>query len=365
MDTIKQIIAKNNLETVEVLRLLSIAHRKLGELKGVCQAIQNQAILINTLILQEARDSSEIENIITTQDEIFKHLLNPEANKNIAAKEVQHYGEAANYLFEESRKNNLITINMIISAQEIIKRSKEGIRKRQGTQLMNEATRKIVYIPPEPTDLQPLLTDLEHFMNNDQGADQGALDPIIKMAIIHHQFESIHPFYDGNGRMGRIINIIYLVKTGLLDSPVLYLSRYINHNKSQYYQLLQSVRDNNEWNEWLLFIINGVIATAQSAIDLIDKIIDLQQEYKIRIRTDYPKIYSQDLVNNVFRHPYTKIAFLQQDLQVSRTTATRYLGILVKAKLLTKHKLGRESYYLNNKLVNELNKSAMSMKHGK
>ncbi len=351
MHTLNHILKNNDFESIAVLKALNQAHRYLGELKGVCQSMPNQTMLIDTLALQEAKDSSEIENIITTQDEIFKYQL--QTNKqNIAAKEVSQYSEAMHCVFKRLQMHNLITINTMVEAQQIIKGNEAGLRTQQGTALLNEQSGEIIYTPPNPSELPALLKDLEQFINNID--IEPALDPLIKMAIIHHQFESIHPFYDGNGRIGRILNIVYLVQQGLLDAPVLYLSRYINHNKTQYYHLLQAVRDEGKWQAWVLYMLSAISKTAQSAIKLITAIKNLQQNYKHRIRRQCPKIYSQDLMNNIFKHPYTKIAFLQQDLRVSRLTAHRYLAQLVAEELLIKHKFGRENYYFNPELIDLL-----------
>ena len=347
MQKLTQLLTNKDLETAEILKQLTIAHRYLGELKGKSQSMPNQSILINTLALQEAQDSSEIENIITTQDELLKHSLNPKY-QSVATKEVAHYKEALHFLFEKLSENGLLTINIIVEAQKIIKGNDAGVRKQTGTALKNEQTGEIIYTPPPPNEINDLLNDLERFINNQPDND---LDPIIKMAIIHHQFESIHPFYDGNGRIGRIINIIYLLKEGLLDAPILYLSRYINHNKTKYYQLLQQVRETNNWQPWLLFMAKATAQTAKSTLDMTGKIKNLQQQYKNHIRTKHKKIYSQDLINNLFSHPYTKIKFLQQDLQVSRLTAARYLDQLVTSGLLVKQKLGKENYYINPPLL--------------
>jgi Fic family protein len=341
-------ILKNDFETASILKALSSAHRYLGELKGLCQSMPNPAILINSLSLQEAQDSSEIENIITTQDEIYKNRLQPNSI-NVAAKEVENYVESLHFFQNKLKENNLITIRNIIHAQQIIKGNNAGLRKQIGTALKNETTQEIIYTPPEPKQLLKLLGDLEQFINT-----KDELDPLIKMAIIHHQFESIHPFYDGNGRIGRIINIIYLIQQGLLDMPVLYLSRYINHNKNSYYRLLQSVRDDNTWSEWVIFILKAVAETAKNSLDLVNGIKNLQQEYKQKIRHTCPKIYSQDLINSIFKHPYTKITFLQKDLNVSRVTASSYLEQLTKNGFLEKYKLGRNVYFLNHKLFDLL-----------
>ncbi len=353
MHKLQYIIKNNSFETTKILKSLNNAHRYLGELKGKCQVIPNQSILLNTLTLQESQDSSHVENIITTQDELFKYRLT-QNDKNPAAKEVCRYNEALFFVFRQYKKNKLITLNIIIKAQQIINANTAGIRKQTGTILLNGATQEIVYTPPSPNEAQELFAELENFIND---AIPTKLDAIIKMAIIHHQFESIHPFYDGNGRIGRIINVIYLVKEGLLDIPILYLSRYINHNKNDYYRLLQRVRKSNNWEEWILFMIKGVEKTAISTIEVVDRIRNLQQQYKHKIRNNHGKIYSQDLINNIFKHPYTKTKFLQQDLKVSRLTARNYLTQLTNGGLLTKHKLGREHYYVNSKLLDILTKT--------
>ena len=195
------------------------------------------------------------------------------------------------------------------------------------------------------------MNNLETFINDDT---QMNADPLVKMAVIHHQFESIHPFYDGNGRTGRIINILYLIQKKLLDLPVLYLSRYIIKHKDDYYRLLQQVRETNVWEEWILYMLDGTEQTANESILLINGIKKLMQEYKQNIRTQLPKIYSQDLLNNLFKYPYTKIEYLQHDLDIGRNTAIRYLEALVKNGLLAKQKVGRENFYINKPLFNLL-----------
>ena len=355
MPHITHLLKNNDFETVPILKALGQAHRYLGELKGLCQSMPNPVILIDSLSLQEAQDSSEIENIITTQDEIYKHRLQPNLTNN-AAKEVENYVDALHFFQKKLKEKNLITVRTITHAQQIIKGNNAGIRAQTGTILKNQATDETIYTPPEPNQLPDLLRDLEQFINTND-----TLDPLIKMAIIHHQFESIHPFYDGNGRIGRIINIIYLMQQNLLDTPVLYLSRYINHNKDDYYRLLQSTRDNGEWSHWIIFMLKAVAKTAENGLTLVNAIKILQQNYKQKIRTHLPKIYSQDLVNSLFKHPYTKITFLQKDLSVSRVTASRYLKQLAEHNLLEKRKQGREVYYLNNQLVDLLS-NAKNMK---
>ena len=214
--------------------------------------------------------------------------------------------------------------------------------------MLNDATSDVVYTPPQDYDtIVSLMTNLETFINDDRVMDA---DPLVKMAIIHHQFESIHPFYDGNGRTGRIINILYLIQKKLLDLPVLYLSRFIIQHKNEYYRLLQQVRETGEWEEWILYMLTGVEKTADDTVMLIGNIKNLMQEYKNSIRSQLPKIYSQDLLNNLFKYPYTKIEYLQHDLGISRNTAIRYLTALTNENLLVKQKIGRDNYFINKPL---------------
>lgn len=336
------------METPAILKALVAAHRHLAELKGIAKTIPNQEILLSTLSLQEAQDSSAIENIITTQDALFKYRLQVDV-VDVAAKEVSAYADGLSVGYQRVREHGLLTLNTIIAIQETLEQSRAGLRKVPGTVLRNERTGEVVFAPPSPETLPALMSGLEYLLHD----EQTALDPLIKMAIIHHQFETIHPFYDGNGRTGRIINILYLVKEGLLDSPVLYLSRYINHTKADYYRLLQQVRDTGEWQEWVIYMLRGIASTAKHTITLVEGISVLLQQQKHHIRRHH-RFYSQDLINNIFRHPYTKVQFLEHDLNVSRATATRYLDALAQDGVLEKHKLGRENYYLNKALVDLL-----------
>ncbi|SMF65017.1 Fic family protein [Alteromonadaceae bacterium Bs31] len=335
-------------ETKAVLKKAALAHRYLAELKGVARTIPNEAILINTLTLQEAKDSSEVENIVTSQDELYKAKLLAEGSVSPATKEVQDYASALKHSFHSVRQNKLIRLSDILQSQQQLEKNRAGFRKLPGTGLKNSKTGELVYTPPQdPKEIEDLMADLIAFINDDTLSDA---DPLVKMAIIHHQFESIHPFYDGNGRTGRILNILYLVSQGLLELPVLYLSRYIIHHKKDYYTLLQSVRETGQWEPWLLYMLEAVLQTSQKTIALIHGIRELMQHYKTHIRTNMPKIYSHELLNNLFSHPYTKIEFLVEDLGVSRITATKYLDILVQQKLLAKEKIGRTNFYINQPL---------------
>lgn len=347
-----------NLETRDILRKVALASRFLAELKGQAATIPNESILINTLSLQEAKDSSEIENIITTHDELYKNDLFKGLNNSPAAKEVHNYAAALKKGFTLVRQDKLITTNRILEIHAILEENNAGLRRLPGTELRNDKTGETVYTPPQNHDeIVQLMQNLETFINDGDIQD---IDPLIKMAVIHYQFESIHPFYDGNGRTGRIINILYLVAQNLLDIPVLYLSRYIIRTKSEYYRLLQAVRENDEWEAWCLYILTGVEQTSQQTIKLIKDIKVLMQDYKHRIRKELPKIYSQDLLNNLFRHPYTRIEFLQHDLGVSRITATKYLGKLADAGFLRKEKMGRYNFYINVPLFELFNAGSIS-----
>ena len=339
-------------ETRTVLKKTAEAHRYLAELKGVAASMPNEAILINTLSLQEAKDSSEIENIITTHDELYKANLFEDAVATPAAKEVQDYAYALKEGFKTVRQQRLIRLTDILQVQENLERNQAGLRKLPGTDLKNARTGEVVYTPPQSADtIVELMNNLVDYINNDELCDA---DPLVKMAIIHHQFESIHPFYDGNGRTGRILNILYLVTKDLLNLPVLYLSRFMIRDKTAYYTQLQQLRETGDWEAWLIYMLNGVIETAVNTISLITEIKTLMHSYKHRIRDELPKIYRQELLNNLFNHPYTKIEFVMNDLGVSRITATKYLDELVQHGLLHKEKIGRNNYYINSPLCNLL-----------
>lgn len=345
-----------DLETKEVLKQLNRANRKLAELKGVAQTIPNERILISSLTLQEAKDSSEVENIVTTQDDLYRAGLDPSHQFiNAATKEVLFYREAINEGFRMVRNKDILTLNDIKHVQEILEQNTAGFRTTPGTQLKRENDGAVIYTPPQDgMAIVQYMSNLEQFINDDHLSQ---LDPLIKMAIIHHQFESIHPFYDGNGRTGRIINILYLVITGLLDLPILYLSRYITHNKGEYYRLIQAIRDKNtdnaaEWEAWILFMLKGVEVTAEDTISLVKNIGRLMAEYKNVIRPDFGSKYNHELLNGLFYHPYTKIDHVVANMQVSRQTASKYLDRIVALGLLKKEKMGKENYYINTRLMN-------------
>ncbi|MEI6846538.1 MAG: Fic family protein [Chlorobiaceae bacterium] len=341
------------LESTTILKKAASAHRYLAELKGVSSSIPNEEILINTLSLQEAKDSSAIESIITTNDELFKDELFPEFATSSAAKEVRNYVAALRTGLSNVVHKRLLTTNIILDIHAELEKNRAGFRKLPGTELKNEQSGETIYTPPQEYDtIVRLMSNLELFINDDTLLD---IDPLVKMAIIHYQFESIHPFYDGNGRTGRIINVLYLVLKGLLDIPALYLSRYIIRTKLDYYRLLQEVRDKGDWGNWILYILTGIEQTSRQTIRMVQEIKDALMQYKHRIRAAY-KFYSQDLINNLFFHPYTKIEFVERDLKVSRLTATKYLDILARDGFLKKAKIGRSNYYINIALFGILSK---------
>lgn len=343
-----------DLETKAVLKQLNKANRKLAELKGVAQTIPNENILISTLTLQEAKDSSSVENIVTTQDDLYRADLCLKQNvQSASAKEVLNYREAIQYGFSLVRKNHILSNNVIKQIQERLEHNHAGFRKLPGI-VLRRADGLEVYTPPQDgTKVEGYMDNLEEFINNEELCD---FDPLVKMAIIHHQFESIHPFYDGNGRTGRIVNVLYLVTSGLLDLPILYLSRYITHNKGDYYRLIQAVRDKDgdnakEWEEWILFILIGIEETAGETIRLIKAMAEMMNRFKNVLRPLFGKTYKHELINNLFFHPYTKVEFVERDMQVQRKAATKYLGMIVEAGLLEKVRVGKSNFYINTELM--------------
>jgi Fic family protein len=329
---------------------LIMAHRRLAELKGVAPLLPNQDILLNTLTLQEAKDSSALENIITSHDELFKQQLEIPQFNNAAAKEVGRYSEALKLGLKRVQSSGRLNLADLVAIQAalIIGEPGPGIRTRPGTVVANRATGELIYTPPQDHDqIVELLERLLVIFN--EAANQG-FDPLVRMALMHYQFEKIHPFYDGNGRTGRILNLLYLVQHGLLDLPILYLSRYIVRNKPAYLAHFRADPADDHWEAWLKFILRGVELTSTETIETIHNLRNLMTDYQQRIKTQLPKIYSLDLLNTLFKHPYTKIEFIIRDLDVSRPTATSYLESLVSLGFMEKQKLWRSSYYINTPL---------------
>lgn len=344
-----------DLESRDVLRQLTQSSRALAELNGVAQKIPNENILLSSLVLQEALDSSAVENIVTTSDELYQADLDIKGHViNAATKEVLNYRQAMQMGFSMVRTRKLLTLKEIKAIQQVLECNNAGFRTVPGT-ILKSSRGDTVYMPPQDGNgVLKFMTNLEQYINDPAMHD---VDPLIKMAIIHHQFESIHPFYDGNGRTGRIIAILYLVTNDLLDLPILYLSRYITHNKKEYYTLLQSVRDNapdnmSDWENWILFILRGVEVTARDTIRLIKSMSELMSRFKVILRPAFGQQYKHELLNNLFFHPYTKIEFMQKDMMVQRKTAAKYLDKIVSLGLLKKVKMGRSNYYINSTLMN-------------
>lgn len=336
-----------DLETKNVLRQLARSNRALAELKGYADTIPNKHILINAITINEAKDSSAIENIVTTHDEMYR-AMSVANYDNPAAKEVANYRSALWSGYEQVKKRAMLTTNMIAEIQGQIERNRAGIRRLPGTVLVNATTGETVYTPPAgEEEIRQLMDNLEQYINE----DFDGIDPLIKLAVIHYQFESIHPFYDGNGRAGRIINVLYLVLTELLDSPILYLSSYIIRNKSAYYELLQGVRKKGNWEDWILFVLIGIEETAEETLKLVKLINAELGRMTEEIKERLPRLYSKELIDLLFYEFYTKTKYIQDGLSVSRRTAVNYLGALEKEGFLVSVKIGKERIYQNRRLA--------------
>lgn len=336
---------KIDVQTPKILKKAISANRALAKLNGIAYIIPNTAILINSLMLQEAKDSSEIENIITTHDELYRaDVYAKDISKE--TKEVKDYKKALLKGIDFISSEGLLLKKHIVKIQSILESNNAGIRKQSGTTLKSLKTGKTIYTPPQEYEIiQNLLDNLECYIN-----EPNQIDGLINMAIIHYQFESIHPFYDGNGRSGRILNILYLILQNLLEFPVLYLSRYIILHKVEYYKLLQNVREKNEWEEWILYMLKAVESTSNETIKLTKDIDKLMSKTQNKIINKLPKIYSKDLVEALFIHPYTKIDFLVQRLQITRQTASKYLTKLEEIDILKAKQIKNSKFYVNTKL---------------
>lgn len=344
---------EGDIESKTVLKQLNKATRALAELKAYAEVIPNKEILISTIALQEAKASSEIENIITTNDSLYKAMATTESKIDANTKEVLQYREALWYGIKLIEEKELITTNMIIEIQQILEGNRGGIRKLPGTALKNALTGETVYTPPSGEELiRKLLANLEEYYNIPDD-----IDSLIKLAVTHYQFEAIHPFYDGNGRTGRILNILYLLKEGLLDSPILYLSSYIIRNKKEYYELLNKVTKDNDWESWIIYMLKAIeftsketLITAKEIKNLIDATIDFVKEKE-------PKIYSKELIEFIFKEVYLKANQLVDNGLSSRKTVVKYLKALEEIGVLQSEKVGREVIYINTALFNLLKNS--------
>lgn len=340
----------SKIESIKILKQENKAVAAISELKGIANIIPNPAILINAIVLQEAKDSSEIENIITTNDELYKAISTNIKKYNSATKEVMYYREALYEGFKKIKQRELISINDIIDIQKILVQNDAGIRKTPGTTLVNEKTNETIFTPPQGKDkINTLLSNFVKYLNNEN-------DSLTKLAILHYQFETIHPFYDGNGRTGRILNILFLILKDYLDIPILYLSSYIIKNKAKYYDLLSSVTKNDNWEEWILYILEGIEITSKETIQKIIKIKDLLDKTIEDVKTKAPKIYSKELVEILFVHPYCKTQFIINEIGVERKAASRYLHQLKDMRLLDLYKIGKENIFINKELMTILMK---------
>ncbi len=335
---------KSKYETLGLWKKESEARASLAELKGIANIIPNQSILINAIILQEAKDSSEIENIITTRDELYQ-AISSSKNVDHATKEVMYYREALNWGYKRIAEKGYISEKEIIEIQEILLKNDAGIRKTPGTRLYNDRTRELVYSPPDEIEIiYKLLKNLFEYLNNEESS-------LIKMGILHYQFESIHPFHDGNGRTGRILNVLYLLLKEYLEIPILYLSSYIIQNKNEYYRLLRKVTIEDEWEEWLLYILEGVKQTAIETIDKIKKIRELLEFTIEEVKEKAAKIYTKELVETLFVNPYCKVEFIVNSIGLERKAASKYLHQLSEIGILKLDKVGRENIFINMKLM--------------
>lgn len=339
-----------DLETKPVLKQAIAANKALAELKGAGELVPNQSVLIQSIGLQEAKLSSEIENIVTTNDELYRAFANQGEKADQHTKEVLRYNDALWHGFDAIKNGNRpLSTNLFVELFQIIKQSAAGIRKTPGTKLANGAG-EVIYTPPEgEAVLRDKLANLERFIYDDDG-----IDPLIKLAVVHYQFEAIHPFTDGNGRTGRILNVLFLVEQGLLEIPVLYLSRYIIENKNAYYTGLRRVTENGEWEAWILYVLGAIEQTARETRKRILAIRDLMNSDIERVKAELPKIYSKDLLELIYRQPYCKIRFLEDAGIAQRQTASNYLKELGRIGLLDSIKLGRERYYVNHKFLDLL-----------
>jgi len=337
-------------ETRPVLKQAIAANRALAELKGAGDLIPNQSILINAIPLQEAKSSSEIENIVTTNDKLFKAAVSKDMEVDPQTKEVLNYRSALRKGHELLNDRPLST-NLLETVCSIILDKDAVIRKLPGTTIQNESTGETVYTPPVGEDtIRTKLGELETFINNDD-----ALDPLVRLAMIHYQFEAIHPFYDGNGRTGRILNLLYLLQVELLNIPVLYLSRFIIQNKAEYYAKLRAVTEVDAWEAWILFMLQAIEETASWTSGKIREIKTLLDDTVERCRETLPShMYSKELIELIFVQPYCKIAFVVDAGIAKRQTASEYLQALVEMGILTVEPVGREKIYIHPELLDLL-----------
>lgn len=344
---------KLDLENKEVLKALNKANNKLGELNGIVKTMPNPNVILNAVTLGEAKESSEIENIVTTFDEIYREIALKENNPT--SKEVVNYRQAMLEGYKLVKENGYINTNMLVDIHHIVEPEVGGIRKIPGTVIMNTSTGEVLHTPPQDEkEIRDYLSNLEKYINYPELEDS---DPLIKMSLIHYQFESIHPFHDGNGRTGRMLNILYLILQNRLDLPILYLSKYINSNKKQYYKLLHDIRiDEKHINDYLLYMIKGVEWTAEFTINFIDEFNKAISDASSKIKIQLPSIYSKEIVEYLFYDFYTRNEYLCNSLNITRNTASKYLKLLCQEGILIEEKVGKNKIYKNAYLYSLIDK---------
>jgi Fic family protein len=342
---------KSNLETTNILRKTITASRALANLNGAIINLPNPQLFLDTIYLQEAKASSEIENIITTNDELYKSVVANKKFENPSAKEVISYKNALWHGLKQLESRPFITINLCIDIMQRIKENTSGIRTTPGTTL-SSTSGDVIYTPPSGEEvIREKLSNFEKFINEDD-----SLDPLIKMALMHYQFEAIHPFSDGNGRTGRILLLLYLKMENLLDVPAIYLSQYIIQNKSEYYKRLRFVTEKGDWESWIMYMLDMIESTAQKGLIRLKEIIELMHKMSEEIRNELPKAYTKDLVEIIFKLPYTKRQNLIDARLGTPKTVGNYLMALEDKGFLKSIKVGKEKLYLNHRLMKILEK---------
>jgi Fic family protein len=334
------------IESKRILRKTISASRALAQLNGTLLNLPNPTLFLDTIYLQEAKASSEVENIITTNDELYKSWVADKKVDDSPTKEVLSYKEALWLGLEQIKSKPFITTNLCIKIVQCIKQNTASVRKAPGTTLSNTRG-EVIYTPPAgETVIREKLSNLEKFINENE-----SLDPLIKMALMHYQFEAIHPFSDGNGRTGRILLLLYLKLSGLLDTPAIYLSEYIIKNKAEYYKCLRGVTERNDWENYVLYMLDMIEETSIKGLDRLNKITSSMMKTSEELKEKLPKIYSKDLVEILFRLPYTKRQHLMDENIGNSKTVGGYLIKLEEFGFLTSVKVGKEKLYLNHELL--------------
>jgi len=335
------------LDDIEILKYLSETNNKIGELNGLVRALPNPKIILNAVILGEAKESSEIENIVTTYDSVFKEIALKTNDES--SKEVVNYRQAILHGFALLKNNGYISTNMLVEIHKIIEPNVGDIRKIPGTVILNTKTKEVIHTPPQnENEIRDYLSNLENYINY---CDLEDVDPLIKMALIHFQFESIHPFHDGNGRTGRILNILYLVLQNKLSLPILYLSKYINANKKEYYEGLNLMqKDVSNYKSYIIYMLTAIKEMSIYTIEFINKMLKCMKDAEEMVMIKLPKIYSKELIDYLFYDFYTKNEYVRERLNISRNTASKYLHSLAEIGLLIEEKIGKEIIYKNSYL---------------